>query len=378
MDQKKVGSFLKELRKEKGITQEQLAEKLNVSGRSVSRWETGNNMPDISLLVEIADFYDVDVRELIEGERKSEMMNNEVRDVANKMADYANNEKGRLFKVIRVIGIVGVLLLAIAIVFQTGLYEKELGNFIALVFSFLAFVVMIIMTLYVNGVLQKIKKNKALTIGLITLISIVSVVVVKCVLMFTVLFMIVIFETLAPTKKGTDGYDKEAMVSKYSSEFNSGFYLFPENLDKSVDDEYAYSAKTGLFDTDGYFILKVQYNEEDYKAEVDRMSDVSCKIDFDNNQSYTNYVYQDDTMYNYPAIIAMDGYDNAYEYALLDEEDLTIIYVALSYPESVNLIKYKDYLKKDLSAYIIPGSSLENFSLYSHRFPGEDAWIGAY
>lgn len=41
MDQKKIGSFLKELRKEKGFTQEQLAEKLNVAGRTVSRWETG-------------------------------------------------------------------------------------------------------------------------------------------------------------------------------------------------------------------------------------------------------------------------------------------------------------------------------------------------
>ncbi len=41
MDQMKIGSFLKELRKEKGITQEQLAEALNVSGRTVSRWETG-------------------------------------------------------------------------------------------------------------------------------------------------------------------------------------------------------------------------------------------------------------------------------------------------------------------------------------------------
>ena len=51
MDQIKVGAFLKDLRKEKGITQEQLAEKLGVSGRTISRWETGKNMPDISLLV---------------------------------------------------------------------------------------------------------------------------------------------------------------------------------------------------------------------------------------------------------------------------------------------------------------------------------------
>ena len=53
MDQVKIGNFLKKLRKEKGITQEQLAEILNVSGRTVSRWENGNNMPDISILVDI-------------------------------------------------------------------------------------------------------------------------------------------------------------------------------------------------------------------------------------------------------------------------------------------------------------------------------------
>ena len=48
MDQMKIGVFLKELRKEKNLTQEQLAERLHVSGRTVSRWETGKNMPDIS------------------------------------------------------------------------------------------------------------------------------------------------------------------------------------------------------------------------------------------------------------------------------------------------------------------------------------------
>lgn len=43
MDQMKIGSFLKELRKEKGLTQEQLAEQLNIAGRTVSRWETGGS-----------------------------------------------------------------------------------------------------------------------------------------------------------------------------------------------------------------------------------------------------------------------------------------------------------------------------------------------
>ena len=72
MDQRKIGSFLKELRQSKGITQEQLAEQLNVSNRSVSRWETGNNLPDLSLLITLADFYDIEVGEIIDGKRKSE------------------------------------------------------------------------------------------------------------------------------------------------------------------------------------------------------------------------------------------------------------------------------------------------------------------
>ena len=47
MDQKKIGGFLKELRNQKGLTQEQLAEQFCVSSRTVSRWENGNNMPDL-------------------------------------------------------------------------------------------------------------------------------------------------------------------------------------------------------------------------------------------------------------------------------------------------------------------------------------------
>lgn len=52
-----MGSFLKELRKEKDMTQEQLAEYLNVSGRTISRWETCSNMPDIDILIHLSAYY---------------------------------------------------------------------------------------------------------------------------------------------------------------------------------------------------------------------------------------------------------------------------------------------------------------------------------
>ena len=92
LDQKKIGLFLKELRGEKNLTQEELAEQLNVSGRTVSRWETGRNLPDISLLVELAEFYQVSIPEIIDGERKSENMDAETKDTAVKMAAYSKEE----------------------------------------------------------------------------------------------------------------------------------------------------------------------------------------------------------------------------------------------------------------------------------------------
>lgn len=59
MDQRKIGAYLKELRQNKKMTQQELAEKLGVSNRSVSRWETGATMPDFDLLIELARFYDI-------------------------------------------------------------------------------------------------------------------------------------------------------------------------------------------------------------------------------------------------------------------------------------------------------------------------------
>lgn len=95
MDLKKIGGFLKEVRKEKGMTQEQLAETLGVSGRTISRWETGANMPDLSILIVLADYYGIEIKDILDGERKSEVMDHELKETLSKVAGYSELQKER-------------------------------------------------------------------------------------------------------------------------------------------------------------------------------------------------------------------------------------------------------------------------------------------
>ena len=97
MDTKKIGAFLKQCRKEKNLTQEQLAEKFEVSARTVSRWETGINMPDLSILVQLAEYYDVEMRELLDGER-SQTMNKDMKETLDKVAVYEEWVKQKALK----------------------------------------------------------------------------------------------------------------------------------------------------------------------------------------------------------------------------------------------------------------------------------------
>ncbi|MBQ8555324.1 MAG: helix-turn-helix transcriptional regulator [Clostridia bacterium] len=69
MDMTKMGTFLQALRKEQWLTQEQLGEKLHVSGKTVSRWETGTYMPPVEMLLALSELYGVSINELVAGER---------------------------------------------------------------------------------------------------------------------------------------------------------------------------------------------------------------------------------------------------------------------------------------------------------------------
>ena len=166
MDLQKTGAFLKELRKEKEFTQEQLAETLNVSRRTVSRWETGSNLPDLDLLVEMADLYQVDLRELLNGERKSEPMNSELKETVMQVAEYSSAEKQRAARTVRIFFVLGILslaanatlnALAAADTFWTGFLK---GATFAM-----ALIAMVFGILYTTGAMMKIQAFKMRLMG---------------------------------------------------------------------------------------------------------------------------------------------------------------------------------------------------------------------
>lgn len=168
MNQQKTGEFLKHLRKEKGMTQEQLAERFYVSSRTVSRWETGSNMPDLGILIELADFYDVDIREIIDGERKSENMDHETKDTLKKVAEYAAEEKKKVSnRMIIMLGGCTIFMLVCSFLFKketkgllNGIVPEQICASIMAFAIGLAAAACVVYYLYLFGVLDKLSQWK--------------------------------------------------------------------------------------------------------------------------------------------------------------------------------------------------------------------------
>ncbi|MCI8525473.1 MAG: helix-turn-helix transcriptional regulator [Oscillospiraceae bacterium] len=127
MDQKKTGALLRALRKEHHWTQEQLAERLRVSRRSVSRWETGSNLPDLDILMELADVYAVDLRALLEGERKDGRTDRTVEEAMCGAADYTSEEKRRMTRILHALFLAAAA--SLAALFLLLFFEPERTGF---------------------------------------------------------------------------------------------------------------------------------------------------------------------------------------------------------------------------------------------------------
>lgn len=154
MDQKKIGALLKQLRREKGITQEQLAEILGVSGRTVSRWETGTNLPDLSILIQISEYYDVEIREILNGERRNGNMEKELKETLLKVADYHAMEKKKAISSGNFAFGITFMTCAFAIAFQilkTGDLSAVAGETAVLVIGGISYLIMLVKNGAWNG-----------------------------------------------------------------------------------------------------------------------------------------------------------------------------------------------------------------------------------
>lgn len=128
MDQQKIGKFISFLRKEKGLTQQELAEKLGVTDKAVSKWERGLGCPDISLLVPISEIFDVSINELLLGEKKEELKENDIETVNKNIIEYSskeinfNKKRNRHLKFSLLVSL--IILVLIVLCFSVSAYKK--------------------------------------------------------------------------------------------------------------------------------------------------------------------------------------------------------------------------------------------------------------
>ena len=128
MDQEKIGKFIKQKRREKELTQEELASNLRVSSKTISKWENGRSLPDYSLLLDLCKELDMSINELLSGEEiKKENYQTMLEENIIKTIDYNNkkrNKKNRLTFVFIVL-IIGLLISIGYKLFFIHLYNVE-------------------------------------------------------------------------------------------------------------------------------------------------------------------------------------------------------------------------------------------------------------
>lgn len=125
MDQIKIGKFIAECRKKSCLTQAQLAEKLDITDRAVSKWETGKAMPDSSIMLELCDTLEITVNDLLSGEKVAmENYNKEMEKQLLEIIRQKQESDKRLLKLEIILGIIAVLPL-IAAVIIAGIIPME-------------------------------------------------------------------------------------------------------------------------------------------------------------------------------------------------------------------------------------------------------------
>lgn len=109
MNNNKIGKFILELRKEKGLTQQELGNQLYVTDKAVSKWERGLSLPDITILNKLSDILDTSVEEILKGEKSKEIdIEKEIERITNEIKI---NQKKKITKIITIFLLVAAYLI---------------------------------------------------------------------------------------------------------------------------------------------------------------------------------------------------------------------------------------------------------------------------
>lgn len=132
MDQIKIGKFIAELRKERGLTQRELADLLAISDKTVSKWERGSGLPEVSLMMPLCGELGITVNELLTGKR---LLASEYQKIAeaNIMKLIAEKELGKRLLIVQIVTVVLTILAACALIMVSGVVEMPTGWRIALI-----------------------------------------------------------------------------------------------------------------------------------------------------------------------------------------------------------------------------------------------------
>ena len=135
MDQIKIGKFIGKCRKNVNLTQAQLAEKLNITDKAISKWETGRAMPDSSVMLELCDILKITVNDLLSGEVVT--VDNYSKELENNLLELVKQKEQsdrHLLMLELVVGILSIIILLVPIIIG-ALLPMEDWQRLVLVFS---------------------------------------------------------------------------------------------------------------------------------------------------------------------------------------------------------------------------------------------------
>ncbi|MBQ2740130.1 MAG: helix-turn-helix domain-containing protein [Clostridia bacterium] len=132
MEQQKTGKFIAEMRKEQGLTQRELAEKLMISDKTVSKWECGNGLPEISLMLPLCEILKISVNELLTGKRlQSSEYKKNAEDNLMKLINEKEHAKRSLW--LGIIAFIPAFLAGITLIMIAGYFDLEVWQRIVLI-----------------------------------------------------------------------------------------------------------------------------------------------------------------------------------------------------------------------------------------------------